>query len=139
LEDTDPGYGPDVNQESAHEPVAADTATGATELADLLAAADADGFEFEFDVADDPAPADHLRCPRCGAVRSASWFVRVWSRRLEGASDPADMLHVSALRCPDCGASGVLIAPFGPGASARQSAVLSSLPKAQPGGGSAAW
>jgi hypothetical protein len=131
LGSADRGYGPDVKHEPAHEPVSTDAAKGATELADVLAAADADGFELEFDTAEPPAPVDHLRCPSCGADRPASTFVRVWSRRLEGASDPADMLHVSALRCPVCGASGVFISPFGPGATERQGAVLTTLPRAQ--------
>lgn len=132
------GYGSSVKQESAHRPSVTDAATGATELTDVLAAAEADGFDVEFDLADDPMPLDHLRCPNCGVVRSASGFVRVWSQRLEGASDPADMLHVSALRCPACGVSGVFITPFGPGATARQSAVLRSLPEAQRDGPSTA-
>lgn len=101
---------------------------GAVQLADLLAAAEAEGFESEFDVAEAPSPLDHLTCPGCGADRPASAFARDWRHRLEGASDPADMLHVSALRCPACGLAGVFVSPFGPAASARQSAVLRSLP-----------
>jgi hypothetical protein len=113
-----------------------DVARGATRLTDVLAAAEAQGFDHEFETvggwrdadtaADDGAA---LRCPACDTTSAAGRFTREWSRRLEGASDPADMLHVSAIVCPACGAGGVFISPFGPSASAEQAAVLRALPK----------
>jgi hypothetical protein len=48
-------------------------------------------------------------------------------RRLEGASDPADMLAVVALRCPACGAQGVLTLGYGPDTSPEEADVLLGL------------
>jgi DNA-directed RNA polymerase subunit RPC12/RpoP len=108
----------------------ANVPTGATQLIDVLDFAEAAGFVAEFEVATDSADHGALRCPHCGSENSAVSFERTWSRRLEGASDPADMLHVSALRCPNCATRGVFITPFGPTASERQSSVLHALPPA---------
>jgi predicted RNA-binding Zn-ribbon protein involved in translation (DUF1610 family) len=105
-----------------------DVPTGATQLADVLAEAEAEGCATEFEVAADADAADALRCPACGEVSAASRFAREWSKRLEGASDPADMLHVSTLTCPNCGVGGVFVSPFGPSATQRQAAVLAALP-----------
>jgi ribosomal protein S27AE len=112
----------------ATEPPQTRAATGATPLADVLAMAAQEGFELEFGVADGDAPDDRLRCPNCETDSAAADFDREWSHRLEGASDPADMLHVSALRCPRCGSPGVFVSAFGPAASAREAAVLTGFP-----------
>ena len=48
-------------------------------------------------------------------------------RRLEGASDPADMLVIVPLRCPTCEARGVLVANYGPEATAADAEVLQAL------------
>jgi hypothetical protein len=108
-----------------------EVAQGATELADVLAAAEAQGFSQEFEAADSDVSGGEgaLHCPVCDATSEAARFTRAWSRRLEGASDPADMLHVSAIVCPACGARGVFISPFGPAAAASQAAVLRDLPE----------
>jgi hypothetical protein len=47
--------------------------------------------------------------------------------RLEGASDPDDMVAVAALRCPSCDTRGTLVLKFGPEASAIESDVLRCL------------
>ncbi len=108
----------------------ADIPTGANQLADVIELAAEDGFSVEFVVADEPSSGDDaLRCPRCETDSPADSFVRTWTERLEGASDPADMLHVSALTCPNCSARGLFIAPFGPSATERQAAVLRALPE----------
>ncbi len=104
--------------------------TGATQLADVLRLAEERGFTTEFDVATGDSAHDHLRCRICDVESPASSFERAWSDRLEGASDPADMLHVSALTCPSCGARGVFVSPYGPAALDRQASVLQALPEA---------
>ena len=104
---------------------------GASQLIDVLQLAEADGFVAEFEVAGDASGHDDLWCPHCEVESSASLFERAWSLRLEGASDPADMLHVSALRCPNCATGGVFITSFGPTASQRQASVLRALPEAE--------
>ena len=105
--------------------------SGALQLIDVLQLAEANGFAAEFEVAADASGRDCLWCPHCEVESSASSYERAWSLRLEGASDPADMLHVSALTCPNCGTGGVFIAPFGPAASQRQASVLRALPEAE--------
>ena len=47
--------------------------------------------------------------------------------RLEGASDPADMLAVAALTCPRCGARGTVVLNFGPEATPEDHDVLRHL------------
>jgi hypothetical protein len=104
-----------------------DVPTGATQLTDVLQVAGEEGFAIEFDVADEADDHDALACAACGQVSPAGDFRRAWSHRLEGVSDPADMLHVSALTCPACQARGVFVSPFGPAASDRQATVLREL------------
>jgi hypothetical protein len=48
-------------------------------------------------------------------------------RRLEGVSDPADMLAVVALTCPGCEAKGSLVLGYGPDASLEESQLLVAL------------
>src|SRR4051812_4745505 len=48
------------------------------------------------------------------------------STRLEGASDPADMMMVVPTTCPECGARGSLILHYGPTASAEEADVMSA-------------
>ena len=48
-------------------------------------------------------------------------------RRLEGASDPADMMAVVAITCPICGARGTTILGFGPNSTEQDSTVLAAL------------
>ena len=50
-------------------------------------------------------------------------------RRMEGASDPADMLAVIAAPCPQCGSRGVLVAHYGPTAGPGDADVLAALPE----------
>ena len=120
------GYGHGMN----HDPDPG-IPSGALQLIEVLQLAEANGHATEFEVAADASGHDCLWCPYCEVESSASSYERAWSLRLEGASDPADMLHVSALTCPNCATRGVFIAPFGPAASQRQASVLRALPKAQ--------
>lgn len=48
-------------------------------------------------------------------------------RRLEGASDPDDMVAVVALHCPRCGTRGLLVLGFGPTAEGADADVLAGL------------
>ena len=49
-------------------------------------------------------------------------------RRLEGASDPDDMLAVLPVTCPECATRGTLVLSYGPEASIEDSEVLQALP-----------
>jgi hypothetical protein len=102
-------------------------AQGAEQLGDVLAAAQEEGYTANFSSELGPKGTGLIRCDACGKVNSAAAFRRHWSRRLEGVSDPADMMHVSALRCPNCGAGGVFVSSYGPTASAEEAAVLQQL------------
>jgi hypothetical protein len=48
-------------------------------------------------------------------------------RRLEGASDPDDMLAVAALACPECATQGTVVLGYGPASSAEDAAALGAL------------
>ena len=58
-----------------------------------------------------------MKCFSCGA-RNEPTHVRMDSlRRVEGASDPADMALIGALQCPSCGARGTATFKYGPDAT----------------------
>ena len=82
------------------------------------------GFVGEFEVA---GGGTTLHCLTCNAETRASEIPQHSIRRLEGASDPADMAAVAAVTCPRCSARGTLVLPFGPSASASEALVLAAL------------
>ncbi len=73
-------------------------------------------------------PPGSLRCTSCASVSSMSQFDDVWATRLEGASDPDDMVLVVAGRCPVCGDGGNIVLGFGPASSAEDAAIVAALP-----------
>ena len=105
-------------------------ARGASELGDVIERMAGHGYGADFMSALDGDSAE-LHCPVCDATHPASAFTRAWTARLEGASDPDDMLHVSALRCPECGTGGVFVSPFGVNVGEADEAVLLALPEAE--------
>ena len=64
-----------------------------------------------------------LRCGQCNHLTPDSRVEVESLRRLEGASDPADMVGVIALTCPACGAKCTAVLKYGPGASEDEVAV----------------
>jgi len=70
-----------------------------------------------------------VRCESCGTTVEAASAEVVGTRRLEGASDPADMSMVHAIRCPSCGVVGALVTRYGPEASEVEADVLVALPR----------
>ena len=96
--------------------------SGATTLTAVLSALAADGFTADLTVASG------------GRVRDVDRDVTVDPavlelhelRRLEGASDPADMMAVAAVSGPD-GLRGALVLRFGPEATEDEAAVLQTL------------
>ena len=111
------------------EPIAG-LARGASELGDVMERMAEHGYGADF-TAERDGDAAVLRCPVCDATHAAASFRRAWTVRLEGASDPDDMLHVSALRCPKCGTGGAFVSPFGVNAGETDEAVLLALPAAE--------
>lgn len=70
-----------------------------------------------------------LRCTGCGTTSPAAAFTVHSERRLEGTSDPDDMLLVVAATCPACGRGGSVALAYGPEASAADSDVVAALPE----------
>lgn len=103
-------------------------AQGASTLLEVLEAAAHDGFESDMLVEPEPLGAPMIRCGACDVVSAAATFERAWRRRLEGASDPDDMLDVSTLRCPACGCGGTLVTAFGQRSDAPDAAATRDLP-----------
>ena len=95
-----------------------------TTLSEVLGQFADAGFVGEFEVA---GGGTTLRCLTCQGESPAAEIRQHTIRRLEGASDPADMAVVAAVTCPRCGAQGTLVLPFGPGASASEALVLAEL------------
>jgi hypothetical protein len=94
-----------------------------TTLSALVADYEAAGFTGQFEV----DPEASVRCATCGAVSAASSVPMYSLRRVEGASDPADMAAVVALSCPQCDARGTVVLTYGPAASPEDGDVLGAF------------
>ena len=57
-----------------------------------------------------------MKCFSCGARNEPKQVHLDSLRRVEGASDPADMALIGALKCPSCGARGTATFKYGPDA-----------------------
>ena len=68
-----------------------------------------------------------VRCDACGSDLDPSRLHMESLRRLEGASDPDDMLAVVAVRCDLCSASGTMVLGYGPASSDADGDVLRAL------------
>lgn len=102
--------------------------SGASTLRETLASLDRRGFGVQFVV--DPSG---LRCGHCGATTSfAEWDV-AGSQRLEGASDPADMLIVVWGTCSVCDRGGAATIGYGPNAGDHDVAALNGIRLDGPG------
>ena len=69
-----------------------------------------------------------VRWRRCGHEVPAGEIEVDRTRRMEGASDPDDMLLVAAAACPRCGDRGALVVHYGPEAGPADADVLAALP-----------
>ena len=98
-------------------------AQDASTLTDVLAQLEAKGFGGQLVARDGGV----VECAQCNAKTPVADFDECELRRLEGASDPADMLAVVAATCPACGAKGTLVLNFGPEASSADAEVLQGL------------
>ena len=103
-------------------PNSLDSSEGTT-LTDVLAAYAESGFDGSFSAYE----GTQLECHECGARFPATEVSMSSLRRLEGASDPADMVAVVALTCPRCAAQGTAVLGFGAAASPEDSDVLGAL------------
>jgi hypothetical protein len=92
-------------------------------LAGILDELGNSGYRGRFGVAE----GAHVLCYTCHRSSPAS-SVRVETlRRLEGASDPADMLAVAPVVCPRCETRGSLILNYGPESTPDEADVLLAL------------
>jgi hypothetical protein len=98
-------------------------ATDEPTLTSVLASYEAAGFDAQFAATDD----GQVHCFACGVNVSPSHVALHSLRRLEGASDPDDMLAVAAVTCRSCGMNGVLVLHFGPESSSGEADVLTGL------------
>ena len=98
-----------------------------TTLREVLAGYVDSGFTAEF------SPLEHsiIACNSCASTIAANRFTIHSLRRLEGASDPDDMMAVVATACPSCGAQGVLVLGYGPMAAAEDADILVSMQDAR--------
>lgn len=94
-----------------------------TTLTAVLASYEAAGFDAQLSATDD----GQVHCYSCGASADPSRVELHSLRRLEGASDPADMLAVAAVMCPTCDVKGVLVLNYGPDSTAGEADVLIGL------------
>jgi len=106
------------------EPVAQDAQT----LTDVIAALEARGYEGQFRVLEQA----RVQCLTCREEFAGARTAVESLRRLEGASDPDDMLAVVAMQCPKCGARGTLVLGYGPDASLEESQLMLELQDARP-------
>jgi hypothetical protein len=94
-----------------------------TTIVEILAEFAEQGFVENFGVTRD----GQIRCGACHAVEDPTGMHLHSLRRLEGASDPADMAAILALSCPHCGARGTAVVMYGPGATEEDLAVLAAV------------
>ena len=89
----------------------------------VMASYESVGFDGQFAATDE----GRVHCYSCGDDADPARVELHSLRRLEGASDPADMLAVAAISCPSCRAKGVLVLNYGPATTRGESDVLLGL------------
>ena len=95
---------------------------GAT-LTEIIATLEAAGFTGQMAARADGA----ILCLTCRRESPAEDFKLGAMRRTEGASDPADMLAVVGLTCPNCGTQGTAVLGYGPEADPDDAEVVVHL------------
>lgn len=68
-----------------------------------------------------------LRCRECGGHVPGGHVPLDLLRRVEGASDPADMAAVLGVTCPHCGSRGSAVVRYGPEANENDTDLLLAL------------
>jgi hypothetical protein len=100
-----------------------DDASDATSLGEVLAAYEGAGYTAQMAAREDA----RVMCFACRTESAAAEMGVDALCRVEGASDPADMLAVFALRCPRCDARGTLVLNYGPEAAPSDAEVMRTL------------
>ncbi|CAN5712574.1 hypothetical protein BH24ACT5_BH24ACT5_32330 [soil metagenome] len=94
-----------------------------TTLSAVLADFEAEGFTAQFIVTED----GRVECAGCDVTMDPAELDVHELRRLEGASDPDDMMSVVAATCPRCGIRGTMVLRYGPLAGPGDQAVSLAL------------
>ena len=97
--------------------------SGGLTIADALREFESRGYIGQFIILKD----GQVECTKCEAVHRPAKVPLEAMRRIEGVSDPADMVFVGALRCPSCGSTGTATIKYGPSAGPEDAAVLRGL------------
>lgn len=96
-----------------------------TSLVKVLGELEAEGYGGQFMTLE----GGSVRCLTCRTETPAADLDADRVRRLEGVSDPADMVMIVPVTCPSCGTKGALVAQFGPESSAADADVVAALPR----------
>jgi hypothetical protein len=116
----------DVNQPPAG--AAQSVAQDAQTLTLLLREFERAGFTGQFRVLDQ----GRVQCLTCRDELEGHAVAMESLQRLEGASDPADMLAVAAIACPNCATRGTVVLNYGPDATLEESTLLLALKDERP-------
>jgi hypothetical protein len=92
-------------------------------LAGILDRLHAEGYAGQFGVRE----GARVLCFTCRRESGAGALVVETLRRLEGASDPDDLLVVVPVTCPRCGTRGTLVLHYGPESTPEEAEVLLAL------------
>jgi hypothetical protein len=103
-------------------------ARGAATIMEISAAFENEGFRGQFGSGE----RGEVKCFTCKRRSPAESMAVEHLRRLEGASDPSDMLAIVALTCPNCDTPGTLILNYGPVATAEDDTILRRLEQSPP-------
>jgi peroxiredoxin len=98
-------------------------ARDATTLLEAIRGLEARGYHGQFIA----RAGGEIECVICKRTSAAEAMRCDLIYRLEGASDPSDMLAVGALRCARCGSHGTLVLNYGPEAGVYDDDVLRRL------------
>src|SRR4051794_26773374 len=98
-------------------------AQDAQTITEVIAALEADGYSGQFRAID----GGNIECFSCHETSPAGEADVARMARLEGASDPADMVAVAALTCPHCSTRGTLTLSYGPDSSLEDAEALQAL------------
>ena len=97
--------------------------TGDETLTAVLDRLDAAGMTGQFTTRD----GGTVECLTCRVQHPAALIDADAATRLEGASDPDDMVLITPVTCPACGTGGPLVLAYGPEASAADLDVVAQL------------
>lgn len=110
---------------SRHTPPPAGNPSDYDTVQGVLATLAADGWDGEADTRE----GGTIRWRRCGHESPAGEVEVAVLRRMEGASDPDDLVAVVAAPCPTCGDKASLVLHYGPTAGPADNDVLAALPR----------